>query len=84
VERSLGAVWRRRLQRRADHRAWALALGPPGQAGAPLLRGFATYGTDSGRQNAPGVRLQAFALNDEALINVTLPRTRRCATWRSS
>jgi hypothetical protein len=51
---------------------------------APLLRGFAAYGTDSGHQNAPGVPLQAFALNDEALINFTMPRTRRCATSRSS
>jgi len=36
---------------------------------APLARGFATYGTDSGHQNAPNVPLQAFALNDEALVN---------------
>jgi len=35
----------------------------------PLARGYATYGTDSGHQNAPGVPLQAFALNDEALVN---------------
>jgi feruloyl esterase len=35
----------------------------------PLARGFVTYGTDSGHQNAPGVPLQAFALNDEALTN---------------
>jgi len=36
---------------------------------APLARGFVTYGTDSGHQNAPDVALQAFALNDEALEN---------------
>lgn len=36
---------------------------------SPLMRGFVTYGTDSGHQNAPGVPLQAFALNDEALVN---------------
>ena len=36
---------------------------------SPLTRGFVTYGTDSGHQNAPGVPLQAFALNDEALVN---------------
>ena len=36
---------------------------------SPLARGFVTYGTDSGHQNAPGVPLQAFALNDEALTN---------------
>jgi tannase/feruloyl esterase len=37
----------------------------------PLGRGFATFGTDSGHQNAPGVEIQAFALNDEALENFT-------------
>jgi hypothetical protein len=36
---------------------------------SPLARGFVTYGTDSGHQSAPGVPLQAFALNDEALTN---------------
>ena len=36
---------------------------------SPLARGFVTYGTDSGHQNAPGVPLQVFALNDEALTN---------------
>ncbi len=36
---------------------------------SPLAQGFVTYGTDSGHQNAPGVPLQAFALNDEALTN---------------
>lgn len=36
---------------------------------SPLARGFVTAGTDSGHQNAPGVALQAFALNDEALVN---------------
>ena len=35
----------------------------------PLSRGFATFGTDSGHQNAPGVEIQAFALDDEALEN---------------
>ncbi len=35
----------------------------------PLTRGFVTAGTDSGHANAPGVALQAFALNDEALEN---------------
>ena len=35
----------------------------------PLMRGFVTAGTDSGHANAPGVALQAFALNDEALEN---------------
>jgi feruloyl esterase len=35
----------------------------------PLAHGFVTVGTDSGHQNAPGVPLQAFALNDEALEN---------------
>ena len=35
---------------------------PPARAArsaAPLARGFATYGTDSGHQNAPAVPLQA-------------------------
>ena len=36
---------------------------------APLALGFATYGTDSGHQTAPGEAPQAFALNDEALVN---------------
>jgi hypothetical protein len=36
---------------------------------SPLAQGFVTYGTDSGHQNAPGIPLQAFALNDEALTN---------------
>jgi len=36
---------------------------------APLARGYVTYGTDSGHQNAPSVPLQAFALNDESLVN---------------
>jgi feruloyl esterase len=41
----------------------------PADSPSPLARGFVTYGTDSGHQNAPGVPLQAFALNDEALTN---------------
>jgi len=48
-----------------------LAL-PPGarpDRPGPLARGYATFGTDSGHQNQPGVPLQAFALNDEALEN---------------
>jgi feruloyl esterase len=48
-----------------------LALTPsarPDRPG-PLARGYVTYGTDSGHQNAPDVPLQAFALNDEALVN---------------
>ncbi len=36
---------------------------------SPLARGYATYGTDSGHQNTPGQPPQAFALNDEALVN---------------
>jgi hypothetical protein len=48
-----------------------LAFPPAGRADfpAPLARGYVTYGTDSGHQNAPGVALQAFSLNDEALVN---------------
>jgi feruloyl esterase len=41
----------------------------PADRPSPLARGFVTYGTDSGHQNAQGVALQAFALNDEALTN---------------
>lgn len=36
---------------------------------APLALGYITVGTDSGHQNQPGVPPQAFALNDEALLN---------------
>lgn len=47
----------------------ALPPSPRPDKPSPLVRGFVTYGTDSGHQNAPGVPLQAFALNDEALTN---------------
>lgn len=36
---------------------------------APLARGYVTYGTDSGHQNRPGEPPQAFAMNEEALVN---------------
>ncbi len=36
---------------------------------APLAQGFVTVGTDSGHENKPGEPPQAFALNDEALVN---------------
>lgn len=36
---------------------------------SPLAQGFVTYGTDSGHQTKPGEPPQAFALNDEALVN---------------
>ena len=36
---------------------------------APLAEGYVTYGTDSGHQNKPNEPPQAFALNDEALVN---------------
>lgn len=36
---------------------------------SPLARGYVTVGTDSGHQNQPGQPPQAFALNDEALLN---------------
>ncbi|MDB5946179.1 MAG: tannase/feruloyl esterase family alpha/beta hydrolase [Ramlibacter sp.] len=47
------------------------ALPPSGRIDqpSPLARGFVTVGTDSGHQNSPSVPLQAFALNDEALVN---------------
>ena len=41
----------------------------PPDVPVPLARGFATLGTDSGHQVAPGVDVQAFAMNDEALVN---------------
>lgn len=47
----------------------ALAPGQPFDRPSPLARGFATYGTDSGHQNKPGEPPQAFALDDEALLN---------------
>jgi hypothetical protein len=45
---------------------------PPAQrfdAQSPLAQGFVTVGTDSGHQTGPGDAPQAFALNDEALLN---------------
>jgi Tannase and feruloyl esterase len=36
---------------------------------SPLGQGYVTVGTDSGHQNKPGEPPQAFALNDEALVN---------------
>jgi feruloyl esterase len=36
---------------------------------SPLAQGYVTYGTDSGHQNNAGEPPQAFALNDEALVN---------------
>jgi len=36
---------------------------------SPLGQGYVTYGTDSGHQAKPGEPPQAFALNDEALLN---------------
>ena len=41
----------------------------PYQQAAPLAQGYVTVGTDSGHQNQPGQPPQAFALNDEALVN---------------
>ncbi|HJQ60925.1 MAG TPA: tannase/feruloyl esterase family alpha/beta hydrolase, partial [Vineibacter sp.] len=48
-----------------------LALAPAGRFDqpSPLARGYVTYGTDSGHQIAQGQPPQAFALNDEALVN---------------
>ncbi len=45
---------------------------PPAQrfdTPSPLAQGFVTLGTDSGHQNTPNEPPQAFALNDEALLN---------------
>ncbi|MFZ4756821.1 MAG: tannase/feruloyl esterase family alpha/beta hydrolase [Burkholderiaceae bacterium] len=41
----------------------------PFERPAPLAQGYATVGTDSGHQNQPGQPPQAFAMNDEALVN---------------
>ena len=35
----------------------------------PVARGYATWGTDSGHENTKLPEIQAFALNDEALVN---------------
>ena len=68
VERPARAVRRRRLQRRADHRP-DVAAGLALRHRSPLAQGFVTVGTDSGHQTAQGQPPQAFALNDEALVN---------------
>jgi hypothetical protein len=36
----------------------------------PITQGYMTAGTDSGHQNQANVEVQAFALNDEALVNM--------------
>ena len=41
----------------------------PFDSATPLAKGFATYGTDSGHEAKPGEPPQAFAANDEALVN---------------
>jgi hypothetical protein len=41
---------------------------PPGMP-TPLGQGYATLGTDSGHQSSSLPEIQAFALNDEALVN---------------
>jgi Tannase and feruloyl esterase len=41
----------------------------PFDSATPLAKGFATYGTDSGHEARPGEPPQAFAANDEALVN---------------
>ncbi len=41
----------------------------PFDAPSPLMRGFVTYGTDSGHQNKPGEEVQTFAANAEAFEN---------------
>src|SRR6266436_8457528 len=44
-------------------------IAPRDPAAPPIARGFATWGTDSGHDNAKLPEIQAFALNDEALEN---------------
>ena len=41
----------------------------PPNSPTPLAQGYATYGTDSGHQEEKLPEIQAFALNDEALLN---------------
>lgn len=47
----------------------ALVPGQRYDTAAPLAKGFATVGTDSGHQTKPGQPPMAFALNDEMLVN---------------
>ncbi|HZY18010.1 MAG TPA: tannase/feruloyl esterase family alpha/beta hydrolase [Ramlibacter sp.] len=49
--------------------AVGLAPAQPYGSPTPLAQGYVTYGTDSGHQSRPGEPPQAFALNDEALVN---------------
>ncbi len=48
-----------------------LGLVPAARFGSPtpLAQGYVTVGTDSGHQNQPNQPVQAFAMNDEALVN---------------
>ena len=43
----------------------------------PVARGFSTWGTDSGHDNAKLPEIQAFALNAEASRPSTLPMSSR-------
>lgn len=47
----------------------ALVPGALYDAAAPLARGYATVGTDSGHQNKPNQPPMTFALNEEMLVN---------------
>ncbi|MCS6997449.1 MAG: tannase/feruloyl esterase family alpha/beta hydrolase [Casimicrobiaceae bacterium] len=49
--------------------ATGLVPGQPYDKPTALARGFVTVGTDSGHQNKPNEPVQAFALDEEALIN---------------
>jgi hypothetical protein len=49
--------------------ATGLVPAAPYDAPAPLAQGYATVGTDSGHETRPGEPPQAFAANDEALLN---------------
>lgn len=56
--------------------------GMPYHLPGPLAQGFATVGTDSGHQSKPGEPPQAFALNDEMLVNfahAAYPKVRNVA-----
>lgn len=56
--------------------------GMPYHLPGPLAQGFVTVGTDSGHQTQPGEPPQAFALNDEMLVNfahAAYPKVRNVA-----
>ena len=85
MERPLGAVRRRRLQRRADHRAGAACRRRRYDKPSPLAQGFVTVGTDSGHQNQAGPAAAGVRAERRGAASTSrMRRTRRCATCRSN